>query len=98
MMPEINDRELVRWYYCSILSSDAIDRRRLGGVEKLGDKYIFTPKVNIMNKYLDGVDIDDFFGNKEVIDMGISREGFDVFVEKLRKDIRNYDIRSFLEL
>ncbi len=93
-----DNKELVRWYYCSTLSSDVTRRRRLGGEGRLGDKYIFIPKVRIMDRYLSNGSIDDFFCNVEVRKMGLSRDGFNEFIEKLKRDRENYNERSFLEL
>ncbi len=94
----IGDKELVRWYYCGILSSDATRQRRLGGEGKLGDKYIFVPKVCAMDRCLNSGSIEDFFRNSEVCSMGINKDGFDEFVERLKRNADDYDERRFLEL
>ncbi len=94
-----SEEELLRWYYCSILNSAAVETRRKGGEGKLGDRYILVPKIRAMEKCLssgydsgepNGGSVEGFFESDAVKTEGLSLEGFAQFVEKLDAATERY--------
>ena len=90
----VGEAELVKWYYCSVLTSDAVEMRRGGGVGKLGDRHVLVPKIRAMERRLNGGDVEGFFENKDVCAEGLSVEGFVQFVGKLDCAAREYAKRE----
>ena len=85
----VGEEVLVRWYYCSVLSSVAVEARRDGG-ERLGDRYTFFPKVRVMDGCLNDGGVEAFFDRDEVRGEGLSLAGFVEFVEGLDEGARAY--------
>lgn len=93
-----SEEKLVRWYYHSVLSTAASKKRRSGEKGMFHDNVVFFPKLRVVEKYLrEG--LEGFFDNVEIREMGMSRDGFIEYVERLERETRSYNEReSILEL
>ena len=74
---DISVSDVLRLYYCGKFNRDAVRKRRAGGGnEKLGDKYIVTPRVAKMDACLARVGFDEFFNENVVLSEGLTLGGF----------------------